>query len=226
VNSITAVLFDLDGTLVDTAPDMASALNALLKQEQRQTLPFERIRPVVSKGSLALVQLGFGSELTEARLRALQQAFLEKYSQAICVQSRLFQELDSLLDELDDHEIPWGVVTNKPAWLTEPLLRQLNLYERCACIVSGDTLPRRKPYPDPLLHACQLMQKPPEECVYVGDDERDVVAGKAAGMRTLIAGYGYLGADETPKNWGADGMIDGAEHLRQWLRNNITPLDP
>lgn len=224
MNSITAVLFDLDGTLIDTAPDMADALNRLLLQENRRPLPFERIRPVVSKGSLALVELGFGNELTESRLRELQQAFLKEYSEAICVQSRLFHDLDVLLNELDAHSIPWGVVTNKPAWLTEPLLRQLDLYHRCACVVSGDTLPRRKPYPDPLLHACKLMQKIPDECVYIGDDERDVVAGNAAGMRTIIAGYGYLGKDETPINWGADGMIDSIPGLRQWLRNNISSI--
>ncbi|HEX7025954.1 MAG TPA: HAD hydrolase-like protein, partial [Gammaproteobacteria bacterium] len=169
MKNVTAVLFDLDGTLIDTAPDMAAALNGLLKQEQCRTLPFEHIRPVVSKGSLALVELAFGDELTESRLRELQQAFLQKYSQAICVHSRLFEGLDRLLDELDENKTPWGVVTNKPAWLTEPLLRRLDLHARCACIVSGDTLPRRKPYPDPLLHACKLMQKPPEACVYVGD---------------------------------------------------------
>lgn len=224
MNNVTAVLFDLDGTLIDTAPDMAAALNSLLRQEHRQTLPFERIRPTVSKGSLALVKLGFGGELTETRLRTLQQAFLEKYSQAICVQSRLFDGLDALLNDLDGQHVPWGVVTNKPAWLTEPLLRLLNLYHRCACIVSGDTLPRRKPYPDPLLHACKLIHKLPKECVYVGDDERDVVAGNAAGMHTLIARYGYLGEDEKPINWGADGMIEDVEGLRRWLRTHVVPV--
>lgn len=223
MNNITAVLFDLDGTLIDTAPDMAAALNRLLLEENHRTLPFERIRPEVSKGSLALVKLGFGNELAETRLRELQQAFLEKYSEAICVESCLFDGLGSLLEELEAEHIPWGIVTNKPAWLTEPLLQQLNLFHRSACVVSGDTLPRRKPYPDPLLHACRLMHKPPEECVYIGDDERDVVAGNAAGMRTLIAGYGYLGEDETPINWGADGMIDGIGSLRQWLQIHIRP---
>lgn len=221
MKNITAVLFDLDGTLIDTAPDMAAALNRLLLQENRPTLPFERVRSEVSKGSLALVKLGFGKEPTETRLRELQQAFLAMYAQALCVESRLFDGLDTLLQELEAGKIPWGIVTNKPAWLTEPLLQQLNLFHRCACVVSGDTLPRRKPYPDPLLLACKLMQKPPEECVYIGDDERDVVAGNAAGMHTLIAGYGYLGGDETPINWGADGMIDDVECLRRWLRANM-----
>lgn len=221
MKNITAVLFDLDGTLIDTAPDMAAALNRLLLQENLPTLPFERVRSEVSKGSLALVKLGFGKALAESRLRELQQAFLATYAQALCVESRLFDGLDTLLQELEAGKIPWGVVTNKPAWLTEPLLQQLNLGHRCACVVSGDTLPRRKPYPDPLLLACKLMQKPPEECVYIGDDERDVVAGNAAGMHTLIACYGYLGRDETPINWGADGMIDNVEGLRRWLRANM-----
>jgi phosphoglycolate phosphatase len=221
VKNITAVLFDLDGTLIDTAPDMAAALNRLLLQENRPMLPFERVRSEVSKGSLALVKLGFGNDLAEPRLRELQQAFLATYSRALCVESRLFDGLDTLLRELEAGRIPWGVVTNKPAWLTEPLLRQLNLFHRCACVISGDTLQKRKPYPDPLLLACKLMRKPPEECVYIGDDERDVVAGNAAGMHTLIAGYGYLGADETPINWGADDMIADVECLRRWLRANM-----
>lgn len=221
MNGITTVLFDLDGTLIDTAPDMAAALNRLLIAENREPLPFNQIRPVVSKGSLALVQLAFGNKLSETRLRELQQSFLNFYSEDICIESRLFDGLGKLLDELDDNAIRWGVITNKPAWLTEPLLKQLDLFERSGCVVSGDTLPLRKPHPDPLLHACKLIQRSPDECIYIGDDERDVIAGNAAGMFTLIAAYGYIGDGESPETWGADHIIDSVTTLRTWLQTTL-----
>lgn len=237
--SIRAVLFDLDGTLVDTAADMGAALNRLLEQEGRKALPAEQIRPIVSKGSPALIRLGFGTEPTIGHVspfrnrtssswrnrdatsrnheEALRQRFLTLYYDALCVESRLFEGMDALLDELDARRVPWGVVTNKPGWLAEPLLEKLSLKDRCACIVSGDTLERRKPHPDPLLHACKLIDRNAEHTVYVGDDERDVQAGRAAGLHTLIALWGYIGADETPGDWGADGMITGVDELRAWL---------
>jgi phosphoglycolate phosphatase len=221
MSGITTVLFDLDGTLIDTAPDMAAALNRLLIAENREPLPFSQIRPVVSKGSLALVQLAFGDRLSETRVRELQQNFLNFYSENICIESRLFDGLGNLLDELDNNAIRWGVITNKPAWLTEPLLKQLDLFERSHCVVSGDTLPLRKPHPEPLLHACKLIQRSPNECVYIGDDERDIIAGKAAGMTTLIAAYGYIDNGESPQNWGADGFIDSIADLRSWLETAL-----
>lgn len=222
MSGITTVLFDLDGTLIDTAPDMAAALNRLLIAENHEPLPFDTIRPVVSKGSLALVQLAFGENLAEERQRELQQGFLNLYSENLCIASRLFDGLGELLDELDAAGTPWGVITNKPAWLTEPLLKQMKLFDRSACTVSGDTLPRRKPHPDPLLHACKLIQRSPTECVYIGDDERDIIAGKAAGMTTLIAAYGYIDSDELPETWGADHTIDSIATLRTWLQTALS----
>jgi 2-phosphoglycolate phosphatase len=218
---LNTVLFDLDGTLVDTAPDLVDALNRLLARYGRPELSYAQARNTVSRGSMALVILGFGSGLPETELRNLQNEYLSVYADALCVASRPFDGMESLLGELDAATVPWGVVTNKPGWLTEPLLKQLKLYERAACIVSGDTLAVRKPDPAPLLHAAELIKRKPQQCVYVGDDQRDVAAGKAAGMRTLVARYGYIESHEEPRLWGADDMIEDIGHLRRWVRQHI-----
>jgi phosphoglycolate phosphatase len=215
------VLFDLDGTLVDTAPDMTAALNRLLEQEGLTALPAERVRNSVSKGSPALVELGFGNALEPQRRDVLRQRFLELYSQGICVDSRLFDGMDGILDELDAAGVRWGVVTNKPGWLTAPLLEALDLLPRAACVVGGDTLARRKPFPDPLLHACEAAGRDPLASIYVGDDERDVQAGKAAGMSTLIARWGYIDGEDSPQAWGADAMMQTVHELGTWLQHNI-----
>lgn len=215
------VLFDLDGTLVDTAPDMTAALNRLRQQEGLPGLAYEHVRDTVSKGSLALVDLGFGSALEPDKREALQRRFLELYAEALCVHSRLFDGMDELLDTLDRTGTRWGIVTNKPGWLTGPLLGDLRLQTRAACVVSGDTLERRKPFPDPLLHACATVRCHPRASVYVGDDPRDVQAGKAAGMRTLIARWGYIDRNETPQDWGADAMMQTVGELKIWLQDNL-----
>jgi N-acetyl-D-muramate 6-phosphate phosphatase len=218
---LNTVLFDLDGTLIDTAPDLVDALNRLLARYGKPELSYAQARNTVSRGSMALVILGFGSGLPEVELRNLQNEYLSVYADGLCVGSRPFDGMESLLGELDAAKILWGVVTNKPGWLTEPLLKQLKLYERAACIVSGDTLAVRKPDPAPLLHAAELIKRKPQQCVYVGDDQRDVAAGKAAGMRTLVARYGYIESHEDPGLWGADDMIEDIEHLRRWIRQHI-----
>lgn len=218
---LNTVLFDLDGTLIDTAPDLVGALNRMLSLHGKPELPFERARNTVSRGSLALVKLGFGDRLPEPELQKLQDEYLSIYADTLCVGSRPFEGMLGLLDELAAADVRWGVVTNKPGWLTEPLLKQLKLYERAGCIVSGDTLPVRKPDPAPLLHAAQLVRRRPQQCVYVGDDRRDVDAGRAAGMRTLVARYGYIEDWENPREWGADAMIDDIAQLRRWLKQHI-----
>ncbi|HEY3486668.1 MAG TPA: phosphoglycolate phosphatase [Gammaproteobacteria bacterium] len=218
---INTVLFDLDGTLIDTAPDMAAALNHMLNRYGRPEFPFAKIRNSVSKGSLALVKLGFGSELSETELRNLQNEYLAVYADALCVNSRPFEGMSLLLNELDTAAVCWGIVTNKPGWLTEPLLQQLRLHDRSACIVSGDSLAKRKPDPAPLLYAAQLLRRTPQQCVYIGDDRRDVDAGKAAGMRTVVARYGYIEVDEDPRQWGADDMIDHVDDLRRWIKQHV-----
>ena len=203
-----AVLFDLDGTLIDTAPDMGGALNNLLIEENLPPLPLAAIRPYVSQGGLVLTRLGFAGQVAEAEIEALRQRFLQHYRAIIADDSRLFDGLDRVLDELEARSIPWGVVTNKPEWLTHPLLEKLGLASRSAVVIGGDTLAQRKPHPQPLLEAAQRIGVDRRQCIYVGDDERDIVAGRAAGMKTLVAAYGYIEDAAAIADWCADGVID------------------
>lgn len=215
--SSLCILFDLDGTLLDTAPDMARALNRLRREEGYPALPFESIRPVVSQGSPGLIKLGFDRSPGDVQFEMLRQRFLHLYASALAVKTTLFPGMENALGQLEANAIPWGVVTNKPGWLTEPLLRALQLWERAACVVSGDTLAQRKPDPAPLLYASRQLGVAPECCIYVGDAERDVQAGKGAGMKTLVACFGYLGETDRPETWQADGLIDKPEELFAWL---------
>jgi len=217
MRAIRTVLFDLDGTLLDTAPDLADALNAVLGENHRPPLPFEEIRGVVSHGAMALIRLGFALEESHPDFQPLRLRLLAHYRDNIARQTRPFPGMADLLDELERRGYAWGVVTNKPGWLTEPLLRALDLYDRAACVVSGDTLETRKPHPAPMLHACQRIGSRPEQCVYVGDAERDVEAGRSAGMRTLVALFGYFQAHDRPQDWSADAMIDSPRELLDWL---------
>lgn len=211
-----AVLFDLDGTLLDTAPDMAAALNALREAEGLAPLPFHALRPHVSHGALRLIHVGFGCS-EGPRFEALRSRFLERYRENLAVHTRPFDGLPRLLTQLEDAGIPWGVVTNKPGWLTVPLMAAVGLAARAACIVSGDTVAQRKPHPLPLLHAAQLLGREPRQSVYLGDAERDVQAGRAAGMRTAVAAFGYLGEDDDPAGWGADAIVSGPQQFADWL---------
>ena len=210
---VRTVLFDLDGTLIDTAPDMAAALDILCREEGIEPLPFARVRPVVSNGSIALVKLAFGDELDDATLERLKQRYLEIYQQHLAVHSKLFEEMDTLLKTLEEQNILWGVVTNKPGWLTEPLLAALKLDERAACIVSSDSTKNRKPHPEPMYYACRLTGSEPAQCVYVGDARRDIEAGQNAGMRTIVAAYGYIPEDEKTASWQADHSVNSPGEL-------------
>jgi phosphoglycolate phosphatase len=212
-----AVLFDLDGTFADTAPDMAHALNLLLHAHGRPPLPFASVRPHVSHGGRAMVRIGFGLEPGEEGFEALRREFLEIYAANLVRETAPFPGMLELVSALEGRGIPWGIVTNKPAWLTDPLMETLELDRRAACIVSGDTAARAKPHPDPLLHACRLIRRGPADCWYVGDSERDVAAGIAAGTGTLVALFGYLGVGEDPAAWGADGMIREPLEVLDWL---------
>lgn len=210
-------LFDLDGTLVDTAPDLAATLNVLRAERGLEPLPFDVIRPHVSHGARAMVQVGFGIDERDARFAALRQRFLDLYRERLMQDSRLFDGMDEVLATLENRGVKWGVVTNKPAWLTEPLLRDLGLAPRAACVISGDSTRNRKPHPEPLLHASALVGVAPEQCLYIGDAERDIEAGRAAGMKTLVALFGYLGQDDRPHEWDADGMVDTPLDILDWL---------
>ena len=215
--TIKTVLFDLDGTLIDTAPDMAAALDQLCREQQHLPLPYERVRPVVSNGSVALVTLAFGGDIDEQKLASLKQRYLEIYEDALCIHSKPFDGIVRVLDEIDRRGMNWGVVTNKPGWLTQPLMEQLGLAARAATLVSGDTTLYRKPHPDPMHHACNEAGSKAYECLYIGDARRDIEAGRNAGMRTLAAAYGYIGDWEDINDWGADAKIAQPEDILQYL---------
>lgn len=208
---IKTVLFDLDGTLADTAPDLAGALNHVLKTHNRDPLPYETIRPYVSHGGVALTTLGFGKDHPE--FDSLYKELLAYYESNIANETILFEGMSGLLLELEANNINWGVVTNKPGWLTEPLLEALNLTSRTASIVSGDTLEQRKPHPAPILHACKEAGSEAQECLYIGDAERDIQAGNAAGMLSVIAMFGYIAESDTPDNWGAHASINHPQEI-------------
>jgi phosphoglycolate phosphatase len=214
---IRTVLFDLDGTLADTAPDLAQALNTLLAEHGRPALPYPAVRPVASHGAAALIELGFGIARSEARFAPLRERYLEIYRARLTRETRLFPGMPELLDALAARGLNWGIVTNKPAFLTEPLIAQLGIAGDAACVVSGDTTANRKPHPEPMLHACRLAGSRPHECLYVGDAARDIEAGKAAGMQALVALFGYLGADDHPERWGADGLVRAPGEILDWL---------
>ena len=213
---LRGVLFDLDGTLLDTARDMAEALNRVRIAEGLEALPFDRIRPLVSHGAPRLIRYAFG-EPEAGRYESLRMRFLEFYRAALTVHTRLFSGFDGVLDTLEGAGLRWGVVTNKPGWLTAPLLAELGLSSRCGCVVSGDTLAERKPHPLPLLHAASLLGLEPRECVYVGDAERDVQAARNAGMIPLVAGFGYLADGEDPAAWRPEAVFARPEDLIDWL---------
>ena len=214
---IKAVLFDLDGTLLDTAPDMVAALNQLRKEHRLEPLPFDAVRGAVSHGAARVVKTGFPDADAEASLE-LQRRFLEIYRGALARETQLFPGMEEVLQALANWSIKSGIVTNKAAWLTEPLLAELGLSTRFACVVSGDTLAERKPHPKPLLHAAALAGVSPGECIYVGDAERDVQAAHAAEMPALVANYGYLRADEDTTVWGGEGYLDKPLDLLDWLK--------
>jgi len=226
-SSIQGVLFDLDGTLADTAPDLANTLNTLLTENGLAPLPFDKIRPVVSHGATAILRLGFNHDLDDPQFESLRQRFLDIYRMNLVIETRLFPGMHELLNAIEQCGMKWGVVTNKPAYLTEPLISGLALQHRTACIVSGDSTGNRKPHPEPMLHACRQIDIPAQQCLYVGDAQRDIEAGRQAGMKTLIALFGYISASDDPWQWQADGMIRQPMEILEWIMSyNKTPTHP
>jgi phosphoglycolate phosphatase len=195
---------------------MAGALNRVRVEEGHAPLPFNALRSSVSHGAARLVHLGFPSAEGE-EFERLRHRFLHLYSKHLAEDTRLFEGIDRVLDGLERETLPWGIVTNKPGWLTDPLLQALDLTKRAACVVSGDTVAERKPHPLPLLHAARALGVDPARCVYVGDAERDMIAGRAAGMTTVAAAYGYLESNEDPALWLPDGIIDRPERVLDWI---------
>jgi phosphoglycolate phosphatase len=219
---LAAVLLDLDGTLLDTAPDMVRIANLLRAQEQLAPMPYADLRQQVSNGSAALLRAAFpGADAV--RLAALQGRFLSSYREQLVVETRVFPGFEAVLSALEAHGIPWGVITNKPGWLTEPLLRELSLYERAACVLSGDSLPVSKPDPLPLLTAARRISVAAERCLYLGDALRDMQAARAANMVGLGARYGYIGAQEDTTAWPVTGWIDSPSELLAWVGLTAAP---
>lgn len=202
------ILFDLDGTLVDTAHDLAYALNLQRERHGLPALPLDVIRPFASHGSKGLLSVGFDLTPEADTFSAMREEYLALYDQVLTRQPIMFEGMADLLAKLEEQAVLWGVVTNKPRRFTQPLMKNIGLLERAACVVSGDDAPRPKPYPDTLLLACSQANVSPHSCWYVGDAERDIQAGKAASMRTVVALYGYLDVTDKPAEWGADKYIN------------------
>jgi phosphoglycolate phosphatase len=217
-----AVLFDLDGTLADTAPDLVAVLNAMLAEHGRAPMPYAVARNEVSNGSSGLVKLGFGDALPAVEFEALRQRFIDLYAANVCVKSRLFMSLEDICRALSRSGTPWGVVTNKPAIMTVPLLDQLGVGSMAGTIVSGDQLPQRKPHPAPLLLAAEELGVEPGRCIYVGDAPRDIEAGRAAGMSTVAAGYGYIRPHEDVLGWRPDHLVRHPQELARLLERWVS----
>ena len=213
MKNYAAILFDLDGTLADTAPDLSFTLNEMLKARGLSPVPPESVRAVASSGAGGLISKGFGIERNLEGFDDLRQEFLGIYQENLTRSSKLFSGIDKLLGRIEENNIPWGVVTNKAHRFTVPVLKGLEIFNRAACIVSGDSTPYPKPHPAPLLQASKTIGVLPENCIYVGDDERDIKAAKAANMDSIVALYGYLGINNPPQSWGATTLIDKPNDL-------------
>ncbi len=216
-----AVLFDLDGTLADTAPDLGGTVNTLLCEEGLPARPLAALRPYVSQGARGMLKAGFGYDTTHPAFVPLTERFLAIYASRLCSETRLFEGIPALLAALDEMGLGWGIVTNKRMRFTNPLVDLLGLSGRTTCVVSGDTTPEAKPSPLPVLHACKLLDCAPDRTIYVGDDVRDIEAGRAAGCLTVAVRYGYLGDGGPVETWGADLIIDHPAELAQFLASRV-----
>jgi phosphoglycolate phosphatase len=211
------LLFDLDGTLVDSAPDLAGAANDLRQHHGLAPLPYASLRPMVGTGARGMVGVAFDVTPADDRFVALRDAFLARYAERLLQSTRVFDAMLPVLDRLDAAGLRWGIVTNKAMHFAEPIVAGLGLHLRASVVIAGDTTPYAKPHPAPLLEAARRLGVATELCAYIGDDERDIVAGRAAGMVTLAAAWGYLGQDGPVAAWGADHVLSCPADLLQWL---------
>jgi len=214
---VRAVLFDLDGTLADTASDLAAAVNRVRADRSLAPLAVEALRPHASDGARGMLGAGLGVTREDPEWERLRDAFLDYYAAALAVHTRLFAGGDDALRAIQARGLAWGIVTNKAARFTLPLLDRLGIAARAGVVVCGDTTPETKPHPAPLLHAATGLGIEPGSCLYVGDAERDIVAARAAGMAALVARYGYIATEIAPESWGPDGMIDSLPAVLDWL---------
>ena len=220
LKDLKAIFFDLDGTLVDTAPDMLAVLSNIQAKEGQKPIPYEVARQYVSNGSAGLINLAFPNE-SQTKKELLQQRFLDLYEESVCINSTLFPGLNLLLDKLDANKIPWGIITNKPERMTAPLVHALGISDRTKCVISGDTLPKRKPDPAPLRLASKKVGVAPNDSVYIGDAARDIEAGYNAGMQTIAVTYGYITENDDPTTWNADYIVDDSKRLAHMLLQGI-----
>lgn len=218
MSHVQGVLFDLDGTLLDTVPDLVFALNRLRAEHGMPLLPESEIRPFISHGSKSMVRHALSMEETHPDFMPLREKFLDLYEHHIADSTQFFPNMEIVLNHLEERGLPWGIVTNKLTRHTMSLLKALKIEHRPACIICGDSLSTFKPNPEPILYACKLLQKNPENCLYVGDAATDVQASKAAGTRALVALYGYIRDDEDPSSWKADGYVNDPIELLQWIK--------
>jgi len=217
LQDIRAVLFDLDGTLIDSAPDLGAAADKMRIDRGLPSLPYELYRPLAGAGARGMLKVAFDMTPEHQDFMAMREEFFANYEAAMAVRTYVFDGVHDLIQALQAQSLAWGVVTNKMARFTDPLVQAMPLFESAAAIVSGDTTPHPKPHPEPLFEAARRLRLAPEQCLYVGDDERDIVAGRAAGMPTVAATYGYLGEKTDVSSWGADLHIDSPIKLLQFL---------
>ncbi|MES2876902.1 MAG: HAD-IA family hydrolase [Pseudomonadota bacterium] len=212
-----AVLFDLDGTLIDSAPDLGAAADKMRVDRGLPSLPLAHYRPVAGAGARGMIGVAFGLTPEHTDFAALREEFFSNYEQCLTQRTYAFDGVQELIAHLVALELPWGVVTNKSARFTDPLMRAMPLFATARTVISGDTTPHAKPHPEPLFEAARRLAIDPSRCLYVGDDERDIVAGLAAGMGTVAATYGYLGEKSDPAQWGAHATINSPGALLQLL---------
>lgn len=217
MQAVKGVLFDLDGTLLDTAPDLVNALNQIRMAESLPPMTVAELRPIANLGSRIMVKRALGMEECDPRFQPIREKFFAFYEKHIAEATQFFPQIENVLTWLENKSIPWGIVTNKLTRHTLPLLNALGIQHRPACIVCGDSLAKAKPDPLPIRHACELLQLAPADCIYVGDAATDVIASKAAGTKSLVALYGYIQEDENPYAWNADGYVKEAEELLEWF---------
>jgi 2-phosphoglycolate phosphatase len=212
-----AILFDLDGTLLDTARDLGNALNTILRKLARPTVEYDVYRNIASDGAKGMLELGFGEDLKHLDFASLRQQFLDYYENNICVDTEYFVGVESLLLSLNQNNVPWGIVTNKPEFLTLQLVTSFPLLENCAVIISGDTLSKRKPHPLPLLHAQKKLALTSPNTWYIGDAERDIQAANSANMISVIAQYGYITDMQQTSEWNANISIHDPRDLLAYI---------
>ncbi|NOR69305.1 MAG: HAD-IA family hydrolase [Methylomarinum sp.] len=212
---LSCVLFDLDGTLVDTAPDLIACLNQALKIHGFDEVSCQDIKPFISYGAAAMINKSINVDADTQAI--VLESMLMLYQNNIAEHSRFFSGIEQTLNTIESLGLKWGIVTNKKERFTNPLVAAFNLTERAACIISGDTTANSKPHPEPMLTACAQANVKPEECVYIGDALHDIDAGKKTNMKTLAAAYGYIRVDDNPADWGADALIESPEQLTSWI---------